>query len=323
MPRPPDTTSLECVTLPIPPEIGHQTANPFSPSPADPPIPTHDLWLVLQVGTFEMPLIPGQNLVPQVSSDGLVYTITSPHVKNAHVEIGLPSPCSTADLEDLDSFEVLLRQYTCLESTALANVVVPPLGSSRPPMSEELRGRLLLVNEENGEVMGELDHQLDVEEAGKLVLDDKNRPVVFDFGNVVDGYAPKVVVQSVPEDEMGDWMLKSAHHIRWVHISTWLMPSRGILSLGGWTSRMMHSSVDLYIQNSTPSPEPVKFSQNTKDNVRRAHSASVKTVRMTKTTVGIINNVSPSVEVFADRPGNHENSRYNFGQGCGTHDERL
>lgn len=45
------TNRLECISLPIPADIGHQTANPFAPSPSDPAVPTHDFWLVLRVGT--------------------------------------------------------------------------------------------------------------------------------------------------------------------------------------------------------------------------------------------------------------------------------
>lgn len=218
--------------MPIPPEIGHQTANPFAPSPSDPAVPTHDFWLVLHVGsTFEMPLIPETYLVPTASSEGISYTIPSPHVPNASVQIILPSPASSADMEDLDSFEVLLKQYQSLakDSTALSGVVVPPLGgttvsgagigdtksaqgSTNAP--EDMRGKVVLINEETGEVVGELDQTLDVEEDKKLGSGDQARPVVLDFGNVVEGYAPKVTVQTIKEEDMDDWLLRGAHNIR-------------------------------------------------------------------------------------------------------------
>jgi spartin len=68
--------------------------------------------------------------------------------------------------------------------------------------------------------------------------------------------------------------------------------SKGILSFGSWSTRMMQSGADAYIRNSTPRAEPVKFSPTTKAGIRKAHNASVKTVNVTKTTVGMINNVS-------------------------------
>lgn len=213
---------MECISLPIPAAIGKQTANPFAPSPADPLVPTHDFWLVIHVGpTFEMPLVPETYLVPSPSnSNAITYTIPSPDVPQASVELCLPSPTTSADMEDLDSFEVLLRQYKSLgaETTALSNVTVPPVGAAKPsspaPLPEEMRGKVVLINEDTGEVVGELDQTIDVEDEKKLAGDAKNRPVVLDFGNVVEGYAPKVTVQRIREEDMDDWMLKGAHTIR-------------------------------------------------------------------------------------------------------------
>lgn len=55
---------------------------------------------------------------------------------------------------------------------------------------------------------------------------------------------------------------------------------------------MMTSGSEAYIRRVKPNEEPTKFSPTTKANIRRAHNASVKTVNVTKTTVGMINNVS-------------------------------
>ena len=204
------------MSLPIPPEIGKQTANPFSPSPSDPPVPTHDFWLVLRVSTFEMPLIPTQMLTPLQSPEGVAYTVPSPTIPNASLQLILPRPGSAADMEDLDSLEVLLKQYKSLdpEATALEGIDANSLGNGQGVAPEDMRGRLVLINEDNGEVVGELDQQLDVQEDARVGRDAQNRPVILDFGNVIDGYAPKVKIQTVPEDEMEDWMLRGAHHLR-------------------------------------------------------------------------------------------------------------
>ncbi len=156
-----------------------------------------------------MPLIPEQELKPQPSAEGITYSAESPNLSKASLLVVLPTPSSSADMEDLESFEVLLRQYKSLgpEETALANVSPPPLG-------EEPRGRFMLVNEENGEVVGELDQNFDVEEDRKLAAEDRNKPVMLNFGELVDGFSPVVKVQTVPQDELDDWMLKGAHNIR-------------------------------------------------------------------------------------------------------------
>jgi hypothetical protein len=178
-----------------------------------------------------MPLIPETYLVPTPSTDGISYTIPSPHVPNASIQIILPSPSSSADMEDLDSFEVLLKQYQSLakDSTALEGVIVPPLGGTtvsgagigetktaqgtqRAP--DDMRGKVVLINEETGEVVGELDQTLDVEEDKRLASGNQDRPVVLDFGDVVEGYAPRVKVQTIKEEDMDDWLLRGAHNIR-------------------------------------------------------------------------------------------------------------
>jgi hypothetical protein len=148
--------------------------------------------------------------VPSLNTlEGVSYTFASATVPDAKVAITLPLPGSTAELEDLDSLEVLLKQYGCLgaEATALEGVTAPQL-------NDDMKGKLVLVNEETGEMVGELDQTLDVVEDKKVGMGSNNKPVILDFGDVVEGYAPKVVVQTVPENEMDDWLLKSAHYLR-------------------------------------------------------------------------------------------------------------
>jgi hypothetical protein len=170
-----------------------------------------------------MPLMPEQYLNPsEDTSRGITYSLASPTITNASLQFTLPLPNSAAAMEDLDSFEVLLRQYGSLrpDDTALTNVTATPLqdggGNGNQPLPEEMRGKVVLVNQDNGEVVGELSESIDVETDGKVALDGKDKPVILDFGNEIAGYAPKVKVQTVPEDELDDWMLKSAHTLSYV-----------------------------------------------------------------------------------------------------------
>ncbi|WVR07106.1 hypothetical protein IAU60_004146 [Kwoniella sp. DSM 27419] len=293
---------LECVSLPIPPETGRQTANPFSPSPSDPPVPTHDFWLVIKVGpTFDMPVIPTQPIQAQQAKDGITYTVPSPHIPNASLIFTLPLPRSQADLEDLDSLEVLLRQYGVLgpEASALTGVTAPvqgstafkiggsgPSGTASPPLApEELRGQIVLINEDNGEVVGQLDQRLDLEEDQRLAGEDKNRPVMLDFGHLRDGQdALKVKVKSVPEEDMDDWLLGGASKI-----------SKGILSFGSWSSRQMLSGADKFIKNSTPAAEPVHLSPQTKEGFVKFHTGTVKVATVTKSTLSKIHGAVSTV----------------------------
>ncbi|WVQ80814.1 hypothetical protein IAT38_002921 [Cryptococcus sp. DSM 104549] len=290
---------LQCVSLPIPAEIGYQTANPFAPSPSDPPVPTHDFWLMVHVGaTFEMPAIPEQLFKPQPDNDGITYAVASAHVPGASILFTLPKPTSAAAAEDLQSFETLIRQYGCLaeDATALSGVAMPSqagggpssvnyLGSSPPPAPEELRGRLVLVNEDNGEIIGEMDQRLDVEEDGKIAGGAKNQPVMLDFEQLREGQdALRVKVKTVPAEELDDWMLRGAHQI------------------SAWSGRQMMSGADRYIKSTTPRAEPVKFSPETRENFMKVHRASVKTATVTKST---LNKLHGAIATVAEKSYQH------------------
>ncbi|KAL7421614.1 hypothetical protein Q5752_003383 [Cryptotrichosporon argae] len=287
---------LECVSLPIPPEIGRQSANPFAPSPSDPPVPTHDFWLVLRVATFELALSPTVPIAAAASAAGVSYTTTSPGVINAAVSVTLPRPSSAAVLEDLESFEVLLRQYGCLPASASAldglelpvpsPATVPTSATApAPAFSDDMRGRLVLVDEADGRVVGELESGLDVAADDAVARQDTDRPVVLDFGQLVHDYAGRQVkVETVPEDELDDWMLRGAHNI-----------SQGILSFGSWSTRGILRSADKFVKTTTPAAEPLKIGPTTKAGIRGVHNATVRTVSVTKSTVGLINNTVAAV----------------------------
>lgn len=83
----------------------------------------------------------------------------------------------------------------------------------------------MLVDEGTGQVIGELDNRIDVEvgqgvnaaSSATATGDGKmSDPVVVDFGVLDEGWAEKVTVQKIDEQDMNDWMLKGAHYIRWV-----------------------------------------------------------------------------------------------------------
>lgn len=129
---------IECVSVPISPEIGHQTANPFASSPNDPPS-THDLWLVLRVGDdFEHTLIPGnaiQAVSPPGGDGGPRYILREPAVPEAELIVNIEAPKSVTDLEDMGTLEALLTQYGVLEGTALNGLSAPVLGAGTAGIS--------------------------------------------------------------------------------------------------------------------------------------------------------------------------------------------
>ncbi|WVQ72507.1 hypothetical protein IAR50_002063 [Cryptococcus sp. DSM 104548] len=285
---------LQCVSLPIPKEIGRQTANPFAPSPSDPPVPTHDYWLIIHVGaSFELLVTPGELFTPQVTKDSVTYTMASRDVPGASIAFVVPYPQTNAQLEDLESLELLLHQYKSLGAEATALAGIEPQSWAGPALApEELRGKLVLVNNDNGEVLGEMDQNLDMEVDKRVSKEDENLPVVLDFEQVLEGHQTlRVKVKTVPEGEQDDWLLRGASSI-----------SRGLLTFGAWSSRRMLSGADQYVKGSTPREKPVVFSPQTKEGFMKVHKASVTTATVTKTT---LNKVHGAIETVAGKTYTH------------------
>lgn len=245
------------MSLPIPPEIGHQTANPFSNTEAD---PTHDLWLVLKVGhDFENTLVPENFLVPrapQRAGDGPAYVIRSTDVPGASLTLSLQPPHSVGEAEDLQTFETLLQQYGGLKQgeSALAGVHLPMLVNKgqdekpvpAPPSSagagpsaagaagaagaaavaggaaygagydekhppppaqlegdatNDLKGKLVLVDQDSGSVMGELDAPTIAHDVHNQ---DPHAPVFVDFGMAEKYIGHPVEVTRIPPEELND-----------------------------------------------------------------------------------------------------------------------
>lgn len=109
--------------------------------------------------------------------------------------LALPFPSSPSDSVDQSTLHTLLSGYLQILEH-----------------NPDLRGKLLLIDEDTGEVLGEID-------AGELGVDDvtaegkANEPVVIDLERVDGRYVAGIKVTEVPKEEMDDWMLKGAASI--------------------------------------------------------------------------------------------------------------
>lgn len=252
--------------MPVDPVVGRR-ANPF----ADEGDSTKDLWLAIQVGdSFELALVPTQRITVVNATKtiggggggggggGRTFSIPFDAVPGAQIHLEFPAPITQADKEDLETFEVLLRQYGCLSTQDAKTVGVvdqkaviggngggdgtttgssTPLkqtttaGSAPTPITTGLRrrmqlprqdsgGRLVLIDDSTGEVVGEVDRTIDVQgDAAAEVAEDgsaEKSPVVVDWGSISQGLdnTPVVVKTVKPEEMENDWMLKGAHYLR-------------------------------------------------------------------------------------------------------------
>jgi len=317
---------LECLALP-PKATANLTAptgalvkyNPFSDDPA----PHLDLFLIVKSGDFEICLVPGVKITREPSFEAshdrtrvdtnpnIVFRVPSPTVTNAFIDIVIPRPASEEDQQDLETYEILLRQYGSLyippqfvtrdiPGAGLIDSFTPTTSSTpaspsggkgpapavppRPNMRHsDSQGRFVLVDETTGQIVGELDQNLSVQEGKHVAGGAASEPVVIDFGPLDQGLAKQITVKTVDEADMNDWMLKGAHYL-----------SKGILTLGNTASSGITSAAEYYTKNTKPAAEPVKLGPAAKGSIRHVHNASTRGLKVTRKTLGIVQDVSRS-----------------------------
>jgi spartin len=111
-----------------------------------------------------------------------------------------------AATEDLESLEVLLSQYGILQETGSGGSTS---GDKRPTNGDN-KGRLVLVDEDNGAMLGTLGEQFNIrEDPGLVSRGHEKDPVVIE----IPERGEQVYVHNISPDEQ-DWLLRSAGYIR-------------------------------------------------------------------------------------------------------------
>lgn len=142
----------------------------------------------------------------------------------------------------------------------------------------DLRNKLVLVDQETGAVISELDSQpaLGQADAADVANQDPTKPVMIDFGPIV-AHTREVRVTRIPPDELDDWMLRGADSI-----------SRGILGVSSVASGAMQRRAEKYRATAVPRPAPVKMGAVT-SSLKNVHGATTTGARVTGKTTAMIN----------------------------------
>jgi spartin len=201
---------------------------------------TQDVFLVLRIENQELPLEPYRAVeYEHLDSGSRRYTFRATEIDPVEVKLDLeyPGPAFLHVLEDMDTFDSILGQYCNLHGApqkstdSKAGTVAGepgfPGGFNLLPSDQkvkvddadqDLKGRLVLVNQDNGEVVGEFDREFKVKEDPALaVKGNENIPVVLevpDDATPSSGRALEVFARLVPADQQ-DWMTKSATLVRY------------------------------------------------------------------------------------------------------------
>ncbi|KAL5528862.1 hypothetical protein ACEPAG_4836 [Sanghuangporus baumii] len=306
-----DQLALECVTLP------ENSSSFLSEVEFE-----RDIWLILRVGPNEMAISPTQ-VIRHIRSERMFIFEpgTNPVGAESDWILKLPVPRDQSDIEDQETFGVLLEQYSAVEAidfyglppaysevitqspvsinprSSLTKRPVPPPPTQRnlekpllPPRSvspglphenlynDDLRGRLVLVDEHDGELVGTLGERYNIREDNALQARGHEKdPVIVDIP--ADGdttRAENVYVYPFPLDQQ-DSIMKTASII-----------SRGMVLATDAINAGIGAASSLYISHAKPNEKPLEFSDRARGNVRRMHKISGKAVEVTAKTTGLI-----------------------------------
>jgi spartin len=185
------------------------------PQESSAPTSAPDVFLVLRIGAFETVLDPAYRIDASIlASDERRYVLRGTG-ESADLVLVLPSPADSKASDDIETFHSVLAEYGGFAQSEIEPLADTKLSLDKPVDDKDLRGRFLLVNEDNNEVLGALDQNIRVHEDPVLYeKGHENDPVVVELPEGVDELSEtEVMIRTIPPEDRG-WMMKGAMFAR-------------------------------------------------------------------------------------------------------------
>ncbi|KAJ7090411.1 hypothetical protein B0H15DRAFT_930516 [Mycena belliarum] len=281
------TLLLECVTIEVP----------------DAPNTAPHVYLVLRLNELEIPIDPTRVIRTTLSDSGSrTYTFLASEVDPVEMVLTV-SIAKVPDphfLEDVEIFESILAQYADLQGVFPQVMANPNIYDKTD--SEELRGHLVLVDQDNGEVVGEFDRKFLVQEDPMLSKKGHEAdPVVIELndGDYDDANAMEMFARAIPPDQQ-DWITKGATIISHAIAGSTTLLLTAISAGSSYytnnskaaapSSSSSFSSSSVSSGTPPPPPQAVSFlsSARTRKGLAAVQSVSGEAVKVSAKTVQII-----------------------------------
>ena len=171
-----------------------------------------DVLLVLRIGSYETVLDPAHAVqASSLPSGERRYVLRA--VDTRDMTLVLPPAQSGQATDDLETLDGILSEYGgfAAQDTGVASIDDANFIVEKPSPDEDLRGRFILVNEDNNEVVGALDRNVHIHEDPTLYeKGHETDPVVVELPEGVDDLTDtEVMVRAIPEEDRG-WILNGA-----------------------------------------------------------------------------------------------------------------
>ncbi|KAL7925666.1 senescence-associated domain-containing protein [Trichoderma austrokoningii] len=217
--------------------------------------------------------------------------------------------------EDVDTFETILAQCTAFLERAPAPAPPPPPGKKRPSdaarakareagreepppynpanfdegegyvrgsHSSHLPGRIVLIDEEDGSVMGELSDGFNVvEDSG--VKPGSKEPVEI--------ILPADGSHNISVQPAYDYIEDTMHpaYKRSTIVSSATKASRLLITTSDYVAKAMQNQAESFTKSTKPNANPMTFAPSTHDHIRRINHYSTKAATLSAQTIGSIN----------------------------------
>ncbi|KAE8348071.1 senescence-associated protein-domain-containing protein [Aspergillus coremiiformis] len=227
----------------------------------------------------------------------------------AFIRIQFPTIGSGPDKvtqEDVDTFETILAQCTAFLERATPPKEHTPYNpadfapgegyvSSSSPDRKDPHGRIVLVDEEDGSVVGEMEGYDVVEKPG--VKPGSKRPVEVELPT--EGEGNKVRISNVSEE-----YLQMARHPAYKDstlVQTSATASRLIVTGSSYFANMMMSGAETFTKKTKPNPKPMTFSETTHSRVRKVGTITNGAAGLSAKTVGQVGKYAQNIGASLSR----------------------
>lgn len=236
-----------------------------------------DYWLVLSIRSekaqpFEMAL-PAAIPIERISDRE--YSIPSPTLADAFIELELPEKYSH---DDKQSFDVILGSYASLPVTE---------------EQDDLRGKLCLVDTQDGHVLGSLDAAgTAVEDSSLAEKGNEKQPVVVDLPEQPQDHL-KVTAAKDPS-----LMIRSSNYV-----------SQAIVGGGNLLGKGLAAGSSTFVARTKAGDKPLVFSENQRKNAARVHNVTGQVANVSAKTAGMIADSARGVGAYFTGKGKKDDER--------------
>ncbi|KAJ5901713.1 hypothetical protein N7495_002241 [Penicillium taxi] len=240
-----------------------------------------------------------------------------PQEIGAFIRIQFPSigsGPSNVTQDDIDTFETILAQCTAFhdcapsprktESHAAYNPAAYAPGEgyiSSDSKNRASHGKIVLVDEEDGSVVGELGDGYDVVEDADVKPGSK-RPVGIELPS--EGEGNRVNVSNVSEEYLA--MSRHPAYQNSTIVQTSATASRLIVTTSTYLANAISSGAENFTKRVQPNPQPLTFSDATHSRVRKVGTLSNGAAGLSSRTVGQVEKIAQAMGARMAGKGNHD-----------------